>query len=194
MAPKARCISRLAISLAARNERGIGLRTVPFPQIGAPDLQGVGGEQAALLHAIETGCYYPLGSDHEVTSRFQVIAGTSRDPVLLTAEGRFRPDLLARLNMWSVRLPALRDRPEDIEANLIVELARSGRELGIQVGCNTDARALYLRFARDPATLWPGNFRDFGSSIRRLCTLAPRGRITRTKRWLGLSAQVRGVF
>lgn len=136
-------------------------------------------EQAALLHAIETGCYYPLGSDHEVTSRFQVIAGTSRDPVRLTAEGCFRPDLLARLNMWSFRLPALRDRPEDIEANLIVELARSERELGTQVGFNTDACALYLRFARDPATLWPGNFRDFGSSIRRLCTLAPRGRITR---------------
>ncbi|AAV93484.1 RNA repair transcriptional activator RtcR [Ruegeria pomeroyi] len=136
-------------------------------------------EQAALLHAIETGRYYPLGSDHEVTSRFQVIAGTSRDPVHLTAEGRFRPDLLARLNMWSFRLPALRDRREDIEANLIFELARAERELGTQVGFNTDARDLFLRFARDPATLWPGNFRDFGSAIRRLCTLAPRGRITR---------------
>ncbi|MCY1126334.1 RNA repair transcriptional activator RtcR [Frigidibacter sp. RF13] len=136
-------------------------------------------EQAALLHAIETGRYYPLGSDHEVTSRFQVIAGTSRDPVRLTAEGRFRPDLLARLNMWSFRLPALRDRREDIEANLVFELSRAERELGAQVGFSTDARDLFLRFARDPATPWLGNFRDFGSSIRRLCTLAPRGRITR---------------
>lgn len=136
-------------------------------------------EQAALLHAIETGRYYPLGSDHEVTSRFQVIAGTSRDPVRLTAEGRFRPDLLARLNMWSFRLPALRERREDIEANLIFELARAERDLGTRVGFNADARELFLRFAADPATPWRGNFRDFGSAIRRLCTLAPRGRITR---------------
>lgn len=136
-------------------------------------------EQAALLHAIETGRYYPLGSDHEVSSRFQVIAGTSRDPVRLTSEGRFRPDLLARLNMWSFRLPALRERREDIEANLIFELSRAERELGRQVGFSTDAREMFLRFAGDPSTLWPGNFRDFGSSIRRLCTLAPRGRITR---------------
>jgi len=136
-------------------------------------------EQAALLHAIETGRYYPLGSDHEVTSRFQVIAGTGRDPVQLTAEGRFRPDLLARLNMWSFRLPALRERREDIEANLLFELARAERDLGIRVGFNTDARAAFLRFASDPSTPWPGNFRDFGSAIRRLSTLAPRGRITR---------------
>lgn len=136
-------------------------------------------EQAALLHAIETGRYYPLGSDHEVTSRFQVIAGTSRDPVRLAAEGRFRPDLLARLNMWSFRLPGLRERREDIEANLVFELARAERDLGTIVGFNADARDLFLRFARDPATLWPGNFRDFGSAVRRLCTLAPRGRITR---------------
>ncbi len=136
-------------------------------------------EQAALLHAIETGRYYPLGSDHEVSSRFQVIAGTGRDPVRLAAEGRFRPDLLARLTMWSFRLPALRERREDIEANLLFELDRSERELGIRVGFNADARELFLRFATDPATPWPGNFRDFGCAIRRLCTLAPRGRITR---------------
>lgn len=136
-------------------------------------------EQAALLHAIETGRYYPLGSDHEVTSRFQVIAGTSRDPVQLAAEGRFRPDLLARLNMWSFRLPALRERREDIEANLLFELARAERELGARVGFNADAREVFMRFATDPATSWAGNFRDFGSAIRRLCTLAPRGRITR---------------
>ncbi|MDO5648205.1 RNA repair transcriptional activator RtcR family protein [Paracoccus sp. (in: a-proteobacteria)] len=136
-------------------------------------------EQAALLHAIETGRYYPLGADHEVTSRFHVIAGTSRDPVALTAAGRFRPDLLARLNMWRFCLPPLRERVADMEPNLFHELARSERELGVKVGFNADALAAYLDFARDPGTLWPGNFRDFGASVRRLCTLAPRGRITR---------------
>ncbi|WP_085807151.1 RNA repair transcriptional activator RtcR [Roseovarius albus] len=136
-------------------------------------------EQSVLLHAIETGRFYPLGSDHEMSSRFQVIAGANRDLRALTAAGKFRPDLLARLNMWSFRLPALRERREDIEANLVFELARAEREIGTQVGFNIEARDKYLRFAKDPATLWPGNFRDFSGSIRRLCTLAPRGRITR---------------
>lgn len=137
-------------------------------------------EQALLLHAMESGKFYPLGSDHEVTSRFQVISGTNRDLRSLAATGGFRLDLLARLNLWSFRLPALRERPEDIEPNLAHELARSERALGVQVGFNIDARETYLRFAQSPSTPWPGNFRDFSGSIRRLCTLAPRGRITRT--------------
>ena len=136
-------------------------------------------EQAVLLHAIETGRYYPLGSDHEISSRFQVIAGANRDLAELAAEGRFRPDLLSRLNMWAFRLPALRERREDVEVNLHYELAKAARELGVQVGFNADAAEAYLKFARDPASTWPGNFRDFSGSILRLCTLAPRGRITR---------------
>ncbi|MEZ5714157.1 MAG: RNA repair transcriptional activator RtcR [Paracoccaceae bacterium] len=136
-------------------------------------------EQSILLHAIETGRFYPLGSDHEISSRFQIIAGANRDLRALAAEGRFRPDLLARLTMWSFRLPPLRDRREDVEANLLYELGRAERALGVQVGFNGDALDRYLRFATDPGTAWPGNFRDFGGSVQRLCTLAPRGRITR---------------
>ena len=137
------------------------------------------GAQSVLLHAIESGRFYPLGSDHEISSRFQIIAGANRDLRRLCSEGAFRPDLLARLNMWSFRLPPLRDRREDIDANLVYELARCERDLGAQVGFNTDAREKYMRFASNPATPWPGNFRDFSGSVRRLCTLAPRGRITR---------------
>ena len=138
-------------------------------------------EQALLLHAIEAGRYYPLGSDSEVTSRFQVIAGASRDLNALAAEGRFRLDLLSRLNTWTFRLPALRDRPEDLEPNLYHELARAELRLGVRVGFNADAADAWLRFARAPDTPWPGNFRDYGSAILRLCTLAPRGRISRAQ-------------
>ncbi len=135
--------------------------------------------QSLLLHAIETGRFYPLGSDHEVTSRFQLISSANRDLRQMCAEGRFRPDLLARLNVWSFRLPAMRDRREDIAVNLTHELDLSERKLGTRVGFNTDAQERYLKFATDPATPWPGNFRDFSGSVRRLCALAPRGRITR---------------
>ncbi|MFK7755079.1 MAG: RNA repair transcriptional activator RtcR [Sedimentitalea sp.] len=138
-------------------------------------------EQALLLHAIEAGRYYPLGSDAEVTSRFQVIAGATADLSVLASEGKFRLDLLSRLNLWTFRLPALRDRPEDLEANMRFELARAEKTLGLRVGFNVDAADAWLRFARAPGTLWPGNFRDFGGAILRLCTLAPRGRITRAQ-------------
>lgn len=138
-------------------------------------------EQALLLHAIEAGRYYPLGSDSEVTSRFQVIAGATHDLTSLAAEGKFRLDLLSRLNLWTFRLPALRDRPEDLDANLRYELMRAEKALGIRVGFNADASDTWLRFAKAPKTLWPGNFRDFSGAILRLCTLAPRGRITRTQ-------------
>ncbi|MGJ8584302.1 MAG: RNA repair transcriptional activator RtcR [Marinosulfonomonas sp.] len=165
---------------AAGSERGGLLREADGGVLFLDEVDELGlNAQSILLHAIETGRFYPLGSDHEVSSRFHVIAGANRDLRGLAAEGRFRPDLLARLNMWSFRLPALRDRREDIEVNLAYELSRSERVLGQQVGFNADARARYLRFARDPATMWPGNFRDFSGSVRRLCTLAPRGRITR---------------
>jgi transcriptional regulatory protein RtcR len=135
-------------------------------------------EQALLLHALETGRYYPLGSDSEVTSRFQVIAGANRDPGTLVAEGRLRPDLYARLNLWTFRLPPLRERREDLEANILHERAEANKRLGIEVGFNADAWTRYLRFARDPGTPWPGNFRDLSASVLRLSTLAARGRVT----------------
>ncbi len=135
--------------------------------------------QSILLHAIETGRYYPAGSDHEITSRFHVIAGANCDLGARVAEGRFRADLFARLNLWSFTLPPMRQRREDIAPNIQFELERVEKSLGQRTGFNTDAAERYQRFARDPATLWPGNFRDLGASVQRLATLAPRGRITR---------------
>jgi len=138
-------------------------------------------EQALLLHAIETGRYYPLGSDSEITSRFHIIAGASSNLSERVAAGEFRLDLLVRLNFWTFQLPPLRARREDIEDNLRYELRRAEKTLGIRVGFNADAAEAWLRFARAPSTLWPGNFRDFSGAVLRLCTLAPRGRITRAQ-------------
>jgi len=135
-------------------------------------------EQAMILHAVESGKYFPLGSDYEVTSRFHLIAGSGRDLAGLVASGKFRADLFARLNLWTFNLPPLHLRPEDIEPNLAHEFAKIETTLGGRVSFNADASLSYTRFAMDPATKWPGNFRDLGASVLRLCTLAPRGRIT----------------
>src|SRR6202522_3987557 len=78
-------------------------------------------EQAMLLRALEEKTFLPLGSDRESSSDFQLIAGTNRDLPGAVREGRFREDLLARINLWTFSLPGLRARPEDIEPNLDFE-------------------------------------------------------------------------
>lgn len=81
--------------------------------------------QALLQQAIETGRYYPLGSDAEATSRFQVIASATGDLGRLVAMGRLRPDLFALLHQWTFDLPPLRDRRGDIAANISHQRAQA---------------------------------------------------------------------
>lgn len=135
-------------------------------------------EQAMLLRALEEKRFCPLGSDKEVFSDFQLIAGTNQDLHKAVAEGRFREDLLARINLWSFKLPALRERPEDIEPNIEHEIGRASRLLGLNVSFNKEARETYQAFAERAA--WPGNFRDLSASIERMATLADGGRIVLT--------------
>jgi transcriptional regulatory protein RtcR len=134
-------------------------------------------EQAMLLRAIEDKTFFPVGSDREVHSEFQLIAGTNRDLARRVVEGTFREDLLARINLWTFTLPGLRQRPEDIEPNLLFELERVGDALKQRLTMSKEACQRYLTFARSPAALWSGNFRDFGASVRRMATLCEGGRI-----------------
>ncbi|MDF3071092.1 MAG: rtcR [Polyangiaceae bacterium] len=133
-------------------------------------------EQAMLLRAIEEKVFYPMGSDREASSDFQLICGTNRDLRECIAQGKFREDLFARINLWTFRLPALRERPEDIPPNLEFELERVSRLLGVHVTMNREAKQRFLEFARGWA--WPGNFRDFDAAITRMATLSSGGRIT----------------
>jgi len=135
-------------------------------------------EQAMMLRAIEDKRFMPVGSDKEVASDFQLIAGTNRDLVRAVDAGRFREDLLARLALWTFALPGLKERAEDIEPNLDFELVRHARAAGETVSFNKEARARYLRFATDAGAAWSANFRDLSASVTRMATLAPAGRIT----------------
>jgi transcriptional regulatory protein RtcR len=134
-------------------------------------------EQAMLLRALEEKRFLPVGSDKEVESDFQLIAGTNRDLQVAVAQGRFRDDLLARLNLWTYRLPSLAERAEDIEPNLDFELERWSRDNHARVTFNREARTRYVAFATSPDAAWSGNFRDLGASIMRMATLAEGGRI-----------------
>ncbi|WP_018604401.1 RNA repair transcriptional activator RtcR [Uliginosibacterium gangwonense] len=135
-------------------------------------------EQAMLLKAIEEKHFFPFGGDREVESDFQLIAGTHRDLRQWVAEGRFREDLYARINLWTFDLPGLAQRPEDIEPNLEFELERFAQENGQLVRFNVEARQRYLAFASSAEALWRGNFRELGASVTRMATLAESGRIT----------------
>ena len=135
-------------------------------------------EQAMLLKAIEDKRFLPVGADHEVSSDFQLIAGTHRDLRVDVASGRFREDLFARINLWSYQLPGLAQRREDIAPNIDHQLILAAQELGRQVRFSTEARAAYLDFAQSPQALWRGNFRDLAASVTRLATLAEQGRIS----------------
>lgn len=134
-------------------------------------------EQAMILRAIEEKRFLPVGADSEVTSEFQLIAGTNRDLAAAIVERRFRDDLYARLNLWSFELPGLKERREDIEPNLDFELTRFAQREGVRVNFNREARERYLAFATAPDAEWRSNFRDLGASITRMATLAPSGRI-----------------
>ncbi len=135
-------------------------------------------EQTMLLRALEEKSFFPLGADREVKSDFQLIAGTNRDLGLMVREGRFREDLLARINLWTFRLPGLRERAEDIEPNLEYELNEYARRNGSLVTFSREARARFLKFAVSSDARWQGNFRDLNGAITRMATLAPGGRIS----------------
>lgn len=166
----------------AQTERAGLLRTAHGGLLFLDEIGELGlDEQAMLLKAIEEKLFLPFGSDKEVRSDFQLIAGTNRDLRREVAEGKFREDLLARINLWMFELPGLSDRNEDIEPNLDFELARFAREQGQQVRFNLEARRRFLAFACSGEAKWTGNFRELTASVTRMATLAESGRIQETQ-------------
>lgn len=129
-------------------------------------------EQAMLLTALEEQRFYPVGSDTPVSVSFQLMAGTNKDLRQAVADGEFRADLFARLNTWTFFLPSLKDRLEDLPANIDYELARLGSEQQQQYRFEPSARQRYETFATSLDATWQGNFRDLTASMTRLTTLA----------------------
>jgi len=167
-----------AFTGAVRDRRG-HLRAADGGVLFLDEIGSLGlDEQAMLLHALEEKVFFPLGGDREVKSDFQLVAGTNSDLKNAVEDGQFREDLLARINLWTFRLPGLRDRIEDIEPNLQYELDQYAGRHGKRITFNQEARLKFLKFAGSPEALWTGNFRDLNGAIIRMATLAPGGRIS----------------
>lgn len=166
-----------AFTGAAADRPGL-LRTADTGTLFLDEIGELGiDEQAMILRAIEDKRFLPVGADKEAASDFQLIAGTNRDLAMCVRQGTFRDDLYARLNLWTFTLPGLRDRREDIAPNLDYELDRFAEREGTRVTFNKEARDRFLTFACAPDAEWHGNFRDLASSVTRMATFSPKGRI-----------------
>ncbi len=134
-------------------------------------------EQAMLLRAIEERRFLPVGADRESASDFQLIAGTNRNLLEAVQSGKFREDLLARINLWTFRLPGLAERREDLEPNLDFELQQLCDATGRRISMTREARTVFLKWAKSSDARWSANFRDLNAAVVRMATLANAGRI-----------------
>jgi two-component system NtrC family response regulator len=126
--------------------------------------------QAKLLRAIQEREVEPVGSDRTEKIDVRIIAATNKDLKSMAAEGRFREDLYYRLGVIPIHIPALRERPEDIET-----LARHFlRKLNAPVGVHFSPEALKLMQGYG----WPGNIRELQNVVERACILRRDDEIT----------------
>lgn len=121
--------------------------------------------QAKLLRVLETGRVRPVGGEREIEVHCRVIAATHRDLPAMVQEGSFREDLYHRLAIFEARVPALRERAEEIP-QLIVKLATdAAHELGRPI--EISPRAIEAA-QRHP---WPGNVRALRNCLMRAAAL-----------------------
>ena len=124
--------------------------------------------QPKLLRLLENQTYEPLGSGQTKEARLRVVCATNRNLKKLVLEGKFREDLFYRINTFTILLPALRDRPEDIPVLAAGFLERACRELGRTIK-GFDSRAEELLRLHD----WPGNVRELRNIVEHVAVLSP---------------------
>jgi two-component system nitrogen regulation response regulator GlnG len=131
--------------------------TLLFDEIGdmAPSVQ------AKLLRVLQEQRFQRVGGDETLQTNVRVLAATNQDLPGQVSAGRFRLDLLYRLNSVTIHVPSLRERREDIPELASFFLARFNKELGKDFhGFSDDALDLLMRFD------WPGNVRQLQGTIK----------------------------
>jgi len=123
--------------------------------------------QSKLLKVVEDRRVRPLGGEHEVEVDLQLLTASNRDLGRLTDEKRFRSDLYHRLSVFSVRLPTLRERKEDLEDLVPLFVAEQAARAGKRVTTIPDEAWSALR-----SYDWPGNVRELRNVIERCVLLA----------------------
>jgi DNA-binding NtrC family response regulator len=129
--------------------------------------------QAKLLRVLESGEVQRVGTMEPRRVDVHVLAATNRDLNAEVDAGRFRPDLLYRLNVVEIRVPPLRDRREDIPYLTAAFVRQAGTRLGKRLTGLTPGAERTLMTAR-----WDGNVRELRNVVERACILADGELIT----------------
>jgi two-component system response regulator AtoC len=124
--------------------------------------------QAKLLRVLQENTIERLGGNRVVKLDLRVVAATNRDPMEAVREGRLREDLYYRVNVFSIGLPPLRQRPEDIERLVSHFIAKHG-------GAAVNARISEAALERLQAYRWPGNVRELENMVERALIISGGG-------------------
>ena len=130
--------------------------------------------QVKLLRALQERAVRPVGAEKEVQVNVRIISATHRDLSALAAQNTFRQDLFYRLNVIEVRVPALRERREDIPVLAQSILARLAQDNRLPALPTLEAGALERLQTYD----FPGNVRELENILERAVTLSDGQRIT----------------
>jgi Nif-specific regulatory protein len=130
--------------------------------------------QAKFLRVLQEREFQRVGGTRELKADVRVVAATNRNLGAAIARGDFREDLFYRLNVFEIRIPALRERPEDILPLAESFLEELGAAMGRPAaGISRDGREWLLDYP------WPGNVRELRNAIERAILLCDGGLITR---------------
>jgi DNA-binding NtrC family response regulator len=155
-----------AFTGADRDQPGVfvhaGAGTVFLDEIGELPL----ATQAKLLRAIDQKEVFPVGANEPINVEARVMAATNKDIRKEVEQGRFREDLYFRLNVVTITIPPLRERPEDIPDLVEFFLSKHARALGKHItGVSHEAMQLLL------ACRWKGNIRELDNALQRAIIL-----------------------
>jgi formate hydrogenlyase transcriptional activator len=123
--------------------------------------------QVALLRVLQEREFERVGGTQTVSVDVRVIAATNRDLASAVAEGKFRQDLFYRLNVFPIRLPALRERISDISLLVGYLIDRYAQKVGRKIR-NIDTKTMELFHAYS----WPGNIRELQNVVERAVILS----------------------
>ena len=128
--------------------------------------------QVKLLRVIQEKAVRPVGEQAEVAVDVRILSATHKNLSHLVAEGKFREDLFYRVNVIELRVPSLRERPEDVPELAEAVLRRLGRRMKITApALGKDALAALQSYA------FPGNVRELENILERAITLSTSGEI-----------------